>query len=147
MDGTTRRSIAAGGGEGNHDLKSPFTGSAMRSRARTTKLQASARDLRVRRVALLLTLRTLLLSIRNRRPISLPNALRLHKRRLTGLAPSGKTGEREGLFWLTDFYRREQPFRNANWGRWYREAGLMLLAQHRSVPAGDEISSASGPSP
>ena len=89
-------------------------GRGARKRARVAMVSVrpeSWHEQRVRRIALLLTL---LRPVRSRRPISLPNTVRLYRRWASNLA---RLEPDVDLDWIAGFYRREQPFREANWQR------------------------------
>jgi hypothetical protein len=69
---------------------------------------------RLRRWALLRTVHDLRISVARRRPITLPNLLRLYRRRITALtlpAPASLAAPTpSGLDRLRRLYRRHQPF-------------------------------------
>jgi hypothetical protein len=65
-------------------------------------------DERVCRWAMLTTMRTLRLSVRNGRPISLPNLLRLFQRRCGECA--GSILQKRAYHRLKSSYRQRQPF-------------------------------------
>jgi hypothetical protein len=81
---------------------------------------------RVARWCLLTCLRDVRRSLRTSSAISLPNLLRLCRRRWFDAAwcgASGSTFPDEQLRWLAGFYLMEQPFERTNWARCRREAG------------------------
>ena len=66
-----------------------------------------ANSLYIARLALLRTVRDLRLSVAAERPMTLPNCLRLCRRRL----PAGGASEPEVVESLLQVYRQHQPFR------------------------------------
>jgi hypothetical protein len=82
---------------------------------------------RARRWALLSTMRDLRHSVLRRRPITLPNLLRIYRRRChraSGEADLSGPGDDRGVLfedgqrWLLDLYQHEQPFRQTRWRSW-----------------------------
>jgi len=70
---------------------------------------------RLWRYCLLATLHDLKCSVQRRQPISLPNLLRMFRRRCADAAALGAMPISRGLWLLQRLYLREQPFRAVNW--------------------------------
>jgi hypothetical protein len=78
---------------------------------------------------MLSTLRVLRESVRRRRPVSMPNLIRLYRRHISACIPppTAKSVDTCASI-LTKLYRTEQPFRGTNWAQYRRE-----LPDHASV--------------
>ena len=72
---------------------------------------------------MLWALRVLRESVRHHRPVSMPNLIRLYRRRLSGCKPAQAPAisVEAGVSILTMLYRTEQPFRTTDWSHHRRE--------------------------
>ena len=70
-------------------------------------------DNRAGKWAMLCTLRVLRESVRRNRPVSLPNLMRVYRRKMA--VRRSATPADAGVTVLARLYRAEQPFRTTNW--------------------------------
>jgi hypothetical protein len=70
---------------------------------------------------MLSTLGVLRESVRHRRPVSMPNLIRLYRRHISASTPLPPANSVEtDVSILTRLYRTEQPFRRTNWAQYRR---------------------------
>lgn len=78
---------------------------------------------------MLSTLHVLRESVSHRRPVNMPNLIRLYRRHISACTPPPPASSVEtDVSILTKLYRAEQPFRRTNWAQYRRE-----LPGHASV--------------
>jgi hypothetical protein len=91
-------------------------GSHMIKKRHETAGATTMSDERRCRWAMLSAIRRLRQSVEKGRPISLPNVLRLFQRRCAGL--NGGNVQAYGRRRIEKMYRRQQPFKEAQWRSW-----------------------------